>query len=192
MAAGLVTADGFENLRSLVDPKRRRGEGRGRLARPRHAVGRWARLRTAPQPCEQESQAWVEAFARQLLRRWGVVFRDLMARETLAPSWRDLLVTLRRMEARGEIRGGRFVAGLAGEQFARPEAIELLRAVRRAEEPGEEVELSVADPLNLVGIILPGQRISALAGGTLHLRDGVPVAPESPTSVLSLIGSGPR
>ena len=100
--------------------------------------------------------------ARQLLRRWGVVFRDLMARETLAPPWRDLLVTLRRMEARGEIRGGRFVAGLAGEQFARPEAIELLRAVRRAEEPGEEVELSVADPLNLAGIILPGQRISAL------------------------------
>ncbi len=192
VTAGLVTADGFENLRSLVDPKRRRGEGRGRLARPRHAVGRWARLRPAPQPCEQESQAWVEAFARQLLCRWGVVFRDLLARETLAPSWRDLLVTLRRMEARGEIRGGRFLAGLVGEQFARPEAIELLRAVRRAEEPGEEVELSVADPLNLVGIILPGQRISALAGGTLHLRDGVPVAPESPTSVLSLIGSGSR
>ena len=192
VAAGLVTADGFENLRSLVDPKRRRGEGRGRTARPRHAVGRWALLRPAPQQCEQESQAWVVAFARQFLRRWGVVFRDLLARETLAPAWRDLLVALRRMEARGEIRGGRFVAGFAGEQFARPEAIELLRAVRREDQPGEEVEISAADPLNLVGIILPGQRTSALAGGTLRLRDGVPVAPESPASVLSLIGSAPR
>ncbi|MGH9657475.1 MAG: DEAD/DEAH box helicase, partial [Bryobacteraceae bacterium] len=121
VAAGLVTADGFENLRSLVDSKRRRGEGRGRLARPRHAAGRWALLGPA-----EKLDVSAEPFARALLLRWGVVFRDLAARESLAPPWRDLLVVLRRMEARGEIRGGRFVAGYVGEQFARSEALDLL------------------------------------------------------------------
>jgi len=130
VAAGLVTADGFENLRALLDPKRRRGEGRGRTARPRHAAGRWALLRRAAAPQPEISPA---NFARQLLRRWGVVFRDLAYRETLAPPWRDLLVELRRMEARGEIRGGRFAAAFLGEQFALPEALDLLRSVRRAQ-----------------------------------------------------------
>ncbi|HSB16235.1 MAG TPA: DEAD/DEAH box helicase [Bryobacteraceae bacterium] len=171
VAAGFVTADGFENLRALLDPKRRRGEGRGRHARPRHAAGRWALLRPhIPSPDAEE------AHARQLLRRWGVVFRDLLAREASAPAWRDLLVILRRMEAKGEIRGGRFVDGVLGEQFALPEAVELLRAVRRAGKSGETVEISTADPLNLAGVILPGARISALAGGTINLRDGVPDA----------------
>ncbi len=165
VAAGLVTADGFENLRSLVDPKRRRGEGRGRSARPRHAAGRWALLRHAL-PGAPTSH---EAFANQLLLRWGVVFRDLLARETLAPAWRDLLVVLRRMEARGEIRGGRFVGGLVGEQFARPEAIDLLRAMRRSEDRPESLTVPAADPLNLAGIILPGVRISALSGDTVEL-----------------------
>ena len=165
VAAGLVTADGFENLRSLVDPKRRRGEGRGRSARPRHAAGRWALLRHAMQPAPTSH----EAFANQLLLRWGVVFRDLLARETLAPAWRDLLVVLRRMEARGEIRGGRFVGGLVGEQFARPEAIDLLRAMRRSEDRPESLTVPAADPLNLAGIILPGVRISALSGDTVEL-----------------------
>jgi ATP-dependent Lhr-like helicase len=134
VAAGLVTADGFENLRALVDPKRRRGEGRGRLARPRHAAGRWALLRRSAAPLGEISPA---SFARQLLQRWGVVFRDLAARETLAPPWRDLLVELRGMEARGEIRGGRFAEAFLGEQFALPEALDLLRAVRRAGESGD-------------------------------------------------------
>ena len=165
VAAGLVTADGFENLRSLIDPKRRRGEGRGRSARPRHAAGRWALLPAS----DGQPAAANEAFASQLLLRWGVVFRDLLARETMAPAWRDLLVVLRRMEARGEIRGGRFVASVIGEQFARPEAIELLRSVRRSEDRPESVAVSTADPLNLAGIILPGPRISALAGGTVDL-----------------------
>jgi ATP-dependent Lhr-like helicase len=165
VAAGRVTADGFENLRSLVDPKRRRGEGKGRNARPRHAAGRWALLRTG---AEQPS-ASNEAFANQLLLRWGVVFRDLLARETLAPAWRDLLSVLRRLEARGEIRGGRFVAGLVGEQFARPEAIDLLRAIRRSPDRPEQVAVSAADPLNLAGIILPGPRVSALSGDTVEL-----------------------
>jgi ATP-dependent Lhr-like helicase len=127
VTAGLVTADGFENLRALLDPKRRRGEGRGRSARPRHAPGRWALLRHTEAPPDGNA----EAFAHQLLRRWGIVFRDAAHRETLAPAWRDLLVVLRRMESRGDIRGGRFVAAFVGEQFALPEALDLLRAIHR-------------------------------------------------------------
>lgn len=169
VAAGLVTADGFENLRSLVDPKRRRGEGRGRHSRPRHAAGRWALLRL------EDATPDAEFFARQLLSRWGVVFRDLLARETLAPAWRDLLVVLRRMEARGEIRGGRFVSGFVGEQYARPEAVDLLRLIRRGGPAGEEIVVSLADPLNLAGVVLPGPRTSALTQGMLRLRDGVPI-----------------
>jgi ATP-dependent Lhr-like helicase len=167
VAAGLVTADGFDNLRSLVDPKRRAGEGRGRLARPRHAAGRWAIVRYRGEPPSAEVRA--ESFARQLLVRWGVVFRDLLARETSAPPWRDLLPPLRRMEAQGEIRGGRFVAGYGGEQFARPEAVDLVRAMRRS---ADEVRIDVAnaDPLNLVGILLPGSRVSVLAVGSQHLE----------------------
>ncbi|HLY18519.1 MAG TPA: DEAD/DEAH box helicase [Bryobacteraceae bacterium] len=140
VAAGLVTADGFENLRALLDPKRRRGEGRGRTARPRHAAGRWALLRRSAAAHAEISPA---SFARQLLRRWGVVFRDLAHRETLAPPWRAVLVELRRMEARGEIRGGRFADAFLGEQFALPEALDLLRAVRR-EGAGREAPQSLA------------------------------------------------
>jgi ATP-dependent Lhr-like helicase len=195
LAAGLVSADGFENLRSLVDAKRRRGEGRGRLGRPRHAAGRWALLRAMPRVGDvEETNASdpVERFARQLLRRWGVVFRDVLARETLAPAWRDLLVVLRRLEARGEIRGGRFVGGFLGEQFALPEAIELLRSVRRADKDGEEVRLAAADPLNLLGIVLPGPRLSALSGETLRLRDGVPLAaPQPAVSAVTPLTSRP-
>ena len=162
VAAGLVTADGFENLRSLVDPKRRRGEGRGRLARPRHAAGRWALVRHSGIPLTSEARA--VAFADQLLARWGVLFRDLLARESLAPPWRDLLPVLRRKEAQGEIRGGRFVSGFSGEQFARPEALDLLRAIRRsAQDPEEQLDVANSDPLNLAGIILPGPRVSTLS-----------------------------
>jgi ATP-dependent Lhr-like helicase len=127
VAAGLVTADGFENLRALLDPKRRAGQGSARGKRPRHAPGRWALLRHSGAAPDGNA----EAFARQLLSRWGVLFRDAAYKETLAPPWRDLLVSLRRMEARGEIRGGRFVEAYLGEQFALPEALDLLRAVRR-------------------------------------------------------------
>ena len=159
-AGGLVTADGFENLRALIDPKRRRGEGRGHTRRPRHAAGRWALVTRSSTVMAPEDR--VKKFAGQLLLRWGVLFRDPLARETVAPPWRELLPVLRRMEAQGEIRGGRFVSGFTGEQFARPEAIDLLRAVRRAEtEDQASVEVAPADPLNLVGIILPGPRVSA-------------------------------
>ena len=159
-AAGLVTADGFENLRALIDPKRRRGEGRQSKRRPRHAAGRWALVTRTPAAITPDDR--IRKFAEQLLLRWGVLFRDLLARETVSPPWRDLLPVLRRMEARGEIRGGRFVAGFTGEQFARPEAVDLLRAVRRGETGLEEtMEVPPADPLNLTGIILPGARVSA-------------------------------
>jgi len=131
VAAGLVTADGFENLRALLDPKRRAGQGTARNKRPRHAPGRWALLRHTGSPPDGNA----DAFARQLLLRWGVVFRDAAHKETLAPPWRDLLVSLRRMEARGEIRGGRFVEAYLGEQFALPEALDLLRAIRRKAAP---------------------------------------------------------
>ena len=165
-AAGLVTADGFDNLRALIDPKRRRGEGRFRAARPRHAAGRWALLRPES-AAAATAVARGEAFARQLLARWGVVFRDLIVREALAPPWRELLQALRRLEARGEVRGGRFVDGFLGEQFARPEAVESLRSLRRdpaRPASGERLRVSAADPLNLVGIVVPGARVGALSG----------------------------
>jgi ATP-dependent Lhr-like helicase len=170
VAAGLVTGDGFENLRALIDPKRRRGEGRGRSSRPRHAAGRWALLN------RDTALTDLEYFAGQLLNRWGMVFRDVLARETLSPPWRDLLQVYRRMEARGEIRGGRFVSGFVGEQFARPEALDLLRHLRRSGKTGERLEIAPADPLNLTGILLPGPRTGALTQVPLRLLDGVPQA----------------
>jgi ATP-dependent Lhr-like helicase len=166
VACGLVTGDGFENLRALIDTKRRRGEGRGRSARPRHAAGRWALLNRS------ESATDIEFFAQQLLTRWGVVFRDMLARETLAPTWRELLQVYRRMEARGEIRGGRFVSGFLGEQFARPEALDLLRLVRRSEKSAVAFEIAPADPLNLTGIILPGARTGALTQVAVRIVEG--------------------
>lgn len=158
VAAGLVTADGFENVRALIDPKRRRGEGRGRHSRPRHSAGRWALVARGTE-ADDRAAKWAE----QLLARWGVLLRDLLAREAGAPPWRDLLPVLRRMEAQGQIRGGRFVAGFTGEQFARPEALDLLRAVRREADAPDLMEVPSADPLNLAGIILPGARVSPLA-----------------------------
>jgi ATP-dependent Lhr-like helicase len=168
-AAGLVTADGFDNLRALIDPKRRRGEGRGKKKRPRHSAGRWALIGTREARLSDPERT--EAFARQLLDRWGIVFRDLIARESLAPGWRDLLTVYRRMEARGEIRGGRFASGFLGEQFARPEAIDLLRSLRRT---GSDLPLRItaADPLNLVGIITPGPRSNPLVSQIVDLLAG--------------------
>ena len=113
--------------------------------------------------------------AAQLLARWGVVFRDLLARETLAVPWRELLWALRRMEARGSARGGRFVTGFVGEQYALPGAVDALRQMRRRERSGELVRLSAADPLNLVGIVLPGPRVPALRTRSVVYRDGLPV-----------------
>ena len=169
-AAGLVTADGFENLRALIDPKRRLATARHHDRRARFVPGRWALLSVVAPPIADDARvadslptATLEAIARQLLLRWGVVFRDLVARETITPPWRDLLVTFRRMEAQGEIRGGRFVSGFVGEQFARAEAVELLREIRRDQNVGASPHVAAADPLNLGGIITPGQRVSPLS-----------------------------
>ena len=148
VAAGLVTADGFDALRSLIDAKRRLGE-KGLRARPRSSSGRWTRLQPATQRIDPD------LFARRLLTRWGVVYRDVIARESLAPRWRDLLMALRRMEARGEIRGGRFIATVVGEQFALPDAIDALRAARRDAIDEPLIAVSSYDPLQAVNALLP-------------------------------------
>jgi len=176
VAAGVITADGFDNLRSLIDPKRRAGQGSGRTARPRHSAGRWALLYTEP----VERNRAVEATCWMLLKRYGVVLRDLLAREANLPKWRELQMAFRRLEDRGEIRGGRFVDGFLGEQFALPVAVEFLRATRKLPPTGELITLSAADPLNLVGILVPGERVPAISGRTVSFRDGVAVSSDSP------------
>ena len=112
------------------------------------------------------------------MKRYGVVFRDLLAREPDVPAWRDLLRIYRRLEMSGELRGGRIVGGFVGEQFAAPEALEALRAIRREERCGQTVRVSACDPLNLVGIITPGPRVPAVPGHHVSYRDGVPVLEE--------------
>jgi ATP-dependent helicase Lhr and Lhr-like helicase len=171
VAAGLVTADGFDNLRALIDPKRRAGQGHGRASRPRHSSGRWSLLYTGDQP---DRTRLIEATCWMLLKRYGVVIREALAREANLPRWRELLVGFRRLEDRGEIRGGRFVNGFLGEQFALPVAVESLRASRKQQPTGELIAVSAADPLNLVGIIVPGDRVPAVSGRYVAYRDGVP------------------
>ncbi len=171
VAAGLVTADGFDNLRALIDPKRRAGQGHGRATRPRHSGGRWSLLYTGDQP---DRTRLIEATCWMLLKRYGTVVREALAREANLPRWRELLVGFRRLEDRGEIRGGRFVSGFLGEQFALPVAVESLRASRKQTPTGELIALSAADPLNLVGIIVPGDRVPAISGKFVAYRNGVP------------------
>ena len=174
VTAGLVTGDGFAGLRSLLHSEKRRRPrpGRPAPARPSPGTGRWARLAPPPAPSEEDR---VEAQARQYIRRYGVVFRDLLQREPRVPSWRDLLRVYRRLEMRGDLRGGRIVSGFVGEQFAAPEALEALRAIRREQPSGQTVSVSACDPLNLVGVVTPGPRIPAVLGHRVTYRDGVPV-----------------
>jgi ATP-dependent Lhr-like helicase len=169
VAAGLVTADGFDNLRALIDPKRRSGHGSGKTNRPRHSAGRWSLL--YPLQGEDSSRA-VESVCRVLLERYGVVFRELLVRENMLPRWRDLLINFRRLEDRGEVRGGRFISGFIGEQFALPIAVESLRAMKNIQPSGETITISAADPLNLAGIIVPGERVPAISGKHLSFKDG--------------------
>jgi len=168
-AAGLVTADGFENLRALVTPKNVSGSALGKARRPRHAAGRWSLLHTDG----TDRDRGVESCCWMLLRRYGVVFRDLLVRETNLPRWRELQIAFRRLEDRGEVRGGRFVDGFLGEQFALPVAVESLRAHRKLPLNGERLTIAAADPLNLVGIVVPGERIPAISGRSVTFRDGV-------------------
>jgi ATP-dependent Lhr-like helicase len=171
VAQGRVSSDGFAGLRALLSPPSGRvhpRHGRGRAA-GLDAAGRYGLLPPAREPEP-------ERFAQRLLLRWGVVFRRLVEREPQGVPWGELLRVLRRMEARGEVRGGRFVSGFSGEQYALPDAVGLLRKLRREEPRGELVSLSAVDPLNLCGVITPGPRLPAIAASRVLLRDGVPVA----------------
>ena len=180
VAWGLATSDSYSGLRALLTPssQRRSHDPRRRRRAPALAgmenAGRWSLL--ARDACEPDGQRAVEHAARALLRRYGVVFRRIIEREATLPPWRDLLRVYRRLEARGEIRGGRFVAGFTGEQYALPDAVASMRALRRKKSSGGVlVSISAADPLNLVGIITPGERVAALASNRVLFRDGEPI-----------------
>jgi len=174
VAAGLVTADSFAALRSLASGETKRQEhSRRRRRQPRRTrEGRWSLLENSGTVQGNRVEFW----AQQYVRRYGIFCRELLLRETSAPRWYDLLQILRRSEARGEIRGGRFIAGFNGEQFALPEAVEALRAMRRKEPDGQYLRISACDPLNLAGILTSGPRITAVFGNRIVCRDGVPVA----------------
>jgi ATP-dependent Lhr-like helicase len=175
VALGLVTSDSFAGLRALLVPaaERRPSRRRRRVEHGMEETGRWSLVRSAVAP----DAAAIEHVARALLRRYGVVFWRMLERESpWLPPWRELLRVYRRLESRGEIRGGRFVAGFTGEQFALPEAIGTLRDVRRRPQSNEWIVVSGADPLNLAGVLTPGARLPALAGNRLLFEDGVPAA----------------
>jgi ATP-dependent Lhr-like helicase len=171
LARGLVSADAVDNLRVLQSPKRRKRQKALRRGGP----GRWSLL--APSE-PHEPAALVEKVAGLMLQRYGVVWRDLAQREPLAPPWREVLRVYRRMEARGEIRGGRFVAGFMGEQYALPEAVDLARSVRRSPKSGKAVVVAAVDPLNLTGIVTPGARVPSQMGGFVRYVDGLPEGTE--------------
>jgi ATP-dependent Lhr-like helicase len=182
VAAGRVTGDGFAGLRALLPATAPSGGARARFytrwtrqSAPRLGAGRWALLVPPGDPEGQEDgEARMEALGRQYLRRYGVVFRDLLGREPQAPPWRELVRVYRRLEMRGELRGGRLVASFVGEQFATPEALDALRAVRRDARRGQQVRLSACDPLNLIGVITPGPRVPATLANQVLFEDGVP------------------
>jgi ATP-dependent Lhr-like helicase len=190
-AIGVVTSDSFDGLRALLVPSSKRPTfGRNVPTRRRRVnlasiefAGRWSPLRTDVVKEASENgvenptpDSAAEMFARALLRRYGVVFRRLLERESFPITWYQLGRIYRRLEARGEIRGGYFVGGVSGEQFALPEAIGLLRSVRKASLDGDLITLSAADPLNLQGILTPGARIAALTANRILFRDGLPIA----------------
>jgi ATP-dependent Lhr-like helicase len=188
-ALGFVTCDSFDGLRALLVPSNKRPTfGRNERKRRRKTnlasiefAGRWSLIRKEPVAQSNgadsaQRDAAVEKFARVLLRRYGIVFRRLLERESLNVTWYELGRIYRRLEARGEIRGGYFIAGISGEQFALPEAIGLLRSIRKASPSAELITLSAADPLNLQGVLTPGARIAALTANRLLFADGLPIA----------------
>jgi len=190
--AGLVASDGFAGLRAIwsdaaaVPSRLFRGRSMAATSSP---GGRWSCLAEVGSGESGESgdrEAAVEAYAHVLLRRYGIMCRRLMAREPYAVPWRELLQVYRRLEARGDVRGGRFVSGLQGEQFALPEAVELARQVRRTKPSGEPMVISAVDPLNLCGIITPGEKVPAVASTQVTFRDGIPGPPVVDTSQLTV------
>jgi ATP-dependent Lhr-like helicase len=194
--AGIAAADGFDQLRALMDPRRKSNTADTPSRRAtRTTAGRWSLLNETVEPPgavsdpamvqaaaiaqARQTDAAIESFARVLLARYGILFRDLLARESNAPKWRDLLGVLRRLEARGEVRGGRFVSGFGGEQFALPEAADSLRASRHRESQ-DEITVAAADPMNLAGIVVPGERVAAVPGKALLYRNGSLVSDHPP------------
>jgi ATP-dependent helicase Lhr and Lhr-like helicase len=185
VALGMVNSDSFAGLRVLLMPSGRRGKSTSYAGRRKRRLalfgmadaGRWALVRRSAAGAAHRGDEAVEQIVRSLLRRWGVIFWKLLGREAdWLPPWRDILMCCRRLEARGEIRGGRFVAGFSGEQYATPEAVGLLRDARRKPDTQQYLSLSAADPLNLIGIITPGARLASLSGNRLLYRDGLPIA----------------
>jgi ATP-dependent Lhr-like helicase len=183
VAQGLVTADSFEGLRALLMPEEKRAPfSAGERRRHHKAVtsvefaGRWSLLRPITSALAHKPEEAIEAFATVMLRRYGVVFRRMLERESVRVTWFELCRAYRRLEARGAIRGGYFVNGVSGEQFALPEAVGLLRSIRKKPATGTLITISAADPLNLAGILTPGLRITAISAHRILLRDGVPVA----------------
>jgi ATP-dependent Lhr-like helicase len=196
--AGLAAADGFDQLRAMMDPRRKSTAPEptptSSLRKPRATrttVGRWSlfgeqdTLEQTAIAAARANDIALDAHARILLLRYGVLFRELLARESNAPKWRDLLPILRRLEARGEVRGGRFVSGAFGEQYALPEAVDALRSARRessARDEEEPIAVAAADPLNLAGILVPGERVSAVPGREVRFRNGAVVVDEQPAA----------
>lgn len=169
--SGLVVSDGFAGVRAITRTLRNRRQPPDRRQNP---VGRWSTVPVESSLANRELA--IEMQARALLARYGIVFRRVLARETNAATWRSLTAVYRRLEARGEIRGGRFVAGMSGEQFALPEAVERVREIRRSGRDGRLISISAVDPLNLTGILTSDERIRALTSSRLVYRDGVPLA----------------
>ena len=173
-AAGRVTTDSVEPLRLRINGKsnngRRAGRPRRSGRRPRAGYSRWSLLDNANSVSDP-----LEPRARELLLRYGILFPELLKREPMAPRWRQLVQVLGRLEARGEIRGGRFIGGFVGEQFALPEAVEALRAGRNQGPTGELIVVSACDPLNVVGFLTPGERVPAVLGNKIVFKDGVTV-----------------
>ena len=193
-ASGRVTVDGVEALRGRLGGTARRLRPNGRNGRPnsrsnqnrRRGYSRWSLLEPFD-PVDDRS----EPIARQLLNRYGVIFPELLARDALTYRWRDLVRVYRRLEARGEIRGGRFLSGFIGEQFALPEAVELLRKTKNAEPDGRFIAVSACDPLNLAGILSPGHKVPAVVRNRLVFRDGVPIVSMENGSVVELTNASP-
>lgn len=180
VAKGLITSDSYTGLRALLvrsKYKTERGRRRKRLNFNMERAGRWSLIRnTEDENKDKKLSKEMRAIARIFLNRYGVVFRKLLERESFAPPWRDLVRALRLLELRGDVRGGRFVEGVTGEQFALPEAVASLRDMRRRKKSGQLVSLSASDPLNLMGIITPGKKVAAHYKNRVLYRDGVPAA----------------
>lgn len=180
VSCGLLTSDSFTGLRALLLPAKyntQAGRTKNNIVFTMEQAGRWSSLTPALSKGEgAEGKKALETIARTLLKRYGVVFRRLAEKENLTPRWRELIKIYRLMEARGEIRGGRFVEGMYGEQFALPETIALLRKIRKNEKSGRLISISASDPLNLTGVITPGKRVAALYGNRILYMDGIPIA----------------